>query len=115
MNAYIFIFVEWMALLVSGYYIIIKERYSFSEAVTKAWYQTFIGSMAIGAVSLRILNSIRLWYWDEIYEEIELERRREIMAQAAENGDPFFENYDDTANNELNDGTGTQNSHSSGN
>lgn len=86
LNAYSFIFVNWVLLVFVGYWLFLQEETSLSDAIAKAYYRTFIDSIVTGAIGLRLLSSVRYWYWDGViaYEaSIDTEAKAIAAEQAA--------------------------------
>ena len=98
LNMFVFLFINWLLMLVIGYFLFYVEKFDFLDQVSRAWYYSFIVQVVGGAISIQTINSIRYWYWDEYYSQDRSGRRAEAIAEAERNG--FFD-YDWDANQEA--------------
>jgi hypothetical protein len=77
-NSYAFLFGEWILLLITAYLIFIKQKFGLGSEEGYSFYRMFIMTMIQGGVFLQTVSTIRLWYWDQFYTELAIEREKKM-------------------------------------
>jgi hypothetical protein len=70
-NTYGFVFVTWVLIVFIGYWMTFQEDLTIASDITAAYYKIFMTNMISGGISLNLLSTIRYWYWDGYYLDLE--------------------------------------------
>ena len=68
MKVYTFVFGEWIMMLGVGILIYTSGQYTLDSDMTNAWYKIMLGTLLAGGITLQSIESIRIWYWNYVYE-----------------------------------------------
>jgi len=71
LNTYGFVFVSWVLILFIGYWMTFQEDLTIASDITGAYYKIFMTTMISGGISLQLISTIRYWYWDGYYLDLE--------------------------------------------
>jgi len=86
LNTYGFVFVTWVLILFIGYWMLFQENLTISSDITAAYYKIFMTTMISGGISLQLVSTIRYWYWDGYYIDLEEARLAEYEAANPDGG-----------------------------
>ena len=63
-------FLDWILLVFTAYWMFIKAGVSASDELAYAFYKIFIVSMISGGAQFTIISTIRYWFWDTYYLDL---------------------------------------------
>lgn len=87
LNVYSFVFLNWLILAFVAYWMFLQEDTSLDTTLAKAFYRCFIDLFVTGLLGVRLVSTIRYWYWDGVIEyetAIKAEEKAERDAARAE-------------------------------
>ena len=84
-------FVSWVVIIFIGYWLLWQENYTLQDDIAAAYYKIFMTTMITGGISLQLLSTIRYWYWDGYYLELDAKRQAARWEALDNSGDTFID------------------------